>query len=111
MTCGEFCGKFRGVVLDNADPQRIGRIRAVVPDVTGTVAGGWALPCVPCGSSPADVPVIGARVWIEFEQGDPDRPIWTGCWWSSPAEAATGHRVEDVDAHRAGAPEQGRPLR
>jgi uncharacterized protein involved in type VI secretion and phage assembly len=23
---------------------------------------------------------------VEFEQGDPDYPIWTGCWWGSAAE-------------------------
>ena len=27
---------------------------------------------------------IGAGVWIEFEQGDPDYPIWTGGFWGSP---------------------------
>jgi uncharacterized protein involved in type VI secretion and phage assembly len=32
------------------------------------------------------VPPIGAGVWIEFEHGDPDYPIWAGCWWSSAAE-------------------------
>jgi uncharacterized protein involved in type VI secretion and phage assembly len=32
------------------------------------------------------VPSIGAGVWIEFEQGDPDYPIWTGCFWGSAAE-------------------------
>jgi len=21
-------------------------------------------------------------VWIEFEHGDPDYPIWTGCFWA-----------------------------
>ena len=25
-------------------------------------------------------------VWIEFECGDPDYPIWSGCWWGSAAE-------------------------
>ena len=26
-------------------------------------------------------PRIGANVWVEFERGDPDKPIWVGCWW------------------------------
>jgi uncharacterized protein involved in type VI secretion and phage assembly len=25
-------------------------------------------------------------VWIEFEQGDPDYPIWVGAFWGSAAE-------------------------
>ena len=29
------------------------------------------------------VPQIGAGVWVEFEQGDPDYPIWTGCFWGT----------------------------
>jgi len=25
-------------------------------------------------------------VWMEFEHGDPDFPIWSGCWWGNAAE-------------------------
>ena len=25
-------------------------------------------------------------MWIEFEHGDPDYPIWTGCFWGTAAE-------------------------
>mgnify|MGYP002396751273 CR=1 FL=1 len=32
------------------------------------------------------VPPIGAGVWVEFEQGDPDFPIWVGGFWGSVAE-------------------------
>ena len=32
------------------------------------------------------MPQIGAGVWVEFEQGDPDYPIWAGCFWGSAAE-------------------------
>jgi uncharacterized protein involved in type VI secretion and phage assembly len=32
------------------------------------------------------VPQIGSGVWIQFEGGDPDQPVWTGGWWGSPAE-------------------------
>jgi uncharacterized protein involved in type VI secretion and phage assembly len=28
------------------------------------------------------VPPIGAGVWMEFEHGDPNKPIWSGCWYS-----------------------------
>jgi uncharacterized protein involved in type VI secretion and phage assembly len=81
---GALFGKFRGTVADNQDPQRRGRIRALVPALFGQETTGWALPCSPPGFFA--VPVVGAGVWIEFEQGDPDLPIWTGCWWTSAAE-------------------------
>jgi uncharacterized protein involved in type VI secretion and phage assembly len=28
-------------------------------------------------------------VWIEFEKGDPDYPIWVGCRWGSAANVPT----------------------
>jgi hypothetical protein len=80
MTGTAFFGKFRGTVTANQDPLMRGRIQALVPEVTGPEATGWALPCAPAGFFA--VPAVGAGVWIEFEQGDPDRPIWTGCWWA-----------------------------
>jgi len=32
------------------------------------------------------VPPIGAGVWVEFEQGDPDFPIWSGCRWGAASD-------------------------
>jgi uncharacterized protein involved in type VI secretion and phage assembly len=84
-----FFGKYRGVVTDISDPLMTGRIRARVPDVTGDDATGWAMPCAPFGGDQTGffaLPTVGAGVWIEFEQGDSDRPIWVGSWWGSAAE-------------------------
>ena len=84
-----FYGKYRGVVSDVHDPLQLGRVRATVPDVLGDQESGWALPCAPFGGNQAGffaLPTVGAGVWIEFEHGDPDRPIWSGCWWGSAAE-------------------------
>jgi uncharacterized protein involved in type VI secretion and phage assembly len=55
-----------------------------VPEALGDVESGWALPCTPyagAGSGQYTVPEPGVGVWIEFEAGDPSRPIWSGCWW------------------------------
>jgi uncharacterized protein involved in type VI secretion and phage assembly len=84
-----FYGKYRGVVTDNQDPLRIGRVRASVPDVYGDLESGWATPSAPFGGNRMgyfDVPDVGAGVWIEFEYGDPDYPIWSGCWWGGESE-------------------------
>jgi uncharacterized protein involved in type VI secretion and phage assembly len=79
-----YYGKYRGVVTDNQDSRRMGRVRARVPEVLGDTESGWALPCVPYagdGSGVYTVPEPGTGVWIEFEAGDILRPIWSGCWW------------------------------
>jgi Type VI secretion system/phage-baseplate injector OB domain len=87
-----FYGKYRGLVADNADPLGLGRVRADVPAVLGDATSGWALPCLPGagnGSGFHVVPPVGAGVWVEFEAGDPDYPVWTGGWWGDgqvPAE-------------------------
>lgn len=84
-----FYGKYRGIVTDNEDPLMIGRIRARVSDVLGDLESGWAMPCAPFGGNATgffSLPATGAGVWIEFEHGDPDYPIWSGCWWGSAAE-------------------------
>jgi hypothetical protein len=86
---GRFYGKFRGTVLNNIDPEQRGRLMAIVPDVSSVLPTSWALPCLPWGGIQTGVfcvPPIGAGVWIEFEQGDPDYPIWTGCFFGSAAE-------------------------
>ena len=85
----DFFGKYRGIVTDNMDPLMVGRIRARVPDVMGDQESGWAMPCAPFGGDGMGffaVPKVGAGVWIEFEHGDPDYPVWSGCWWGSAAE-------------------------
>ena len=79
-----YYGKYRGLVSDNADPSNLGRIRARVPQLLRDVQSGWALPCAPYaadGEGQFTVPPVGAGVWIEFESGDLERPIWSGCWW------------------------------
>jgi uncharacterized protein involved in type VI secretion and phage assembly len=85
-------GKYRGTVVNTLDPQRLARLQAIVPDIFGTQPTSWAMPAVPFAGAGAGflaLPPVGSGVWIEFEQGDPDYPIWTGCWWGSPSEVPT----------------------
>lgn len=88
----QYFGKYRGTVVTNIDPLQIGRLMVQVPDVLGTSTSSWALPCVPFtgrGSGVYVVPQIGSGVWVEFEHGDPDYPIWTGGFWGSVSEVPT----------------------
>jgi uncharacterized protein involved in type VI secretion and phage assembly len=84
-----YYGKYRGTVVNNVDPLQIGRIQAIVPDVSGEVPTSWAMPCLPVagfGTGVFTVPSLGAGVWVEFEHGDPDYPIWVGGFFGSAAE-------------------------
>jgi uncharacterized protein involved in type VI secretion and phage assembly len=86
---GKFFGKYRGVVLDNIDPLQTGRLMVQVPDVTNILPSSWAMPCLPFAGIQSGffaVPEIGSTVWVEFEQGNPDYPIWAGCFWETAAQ-------------------------
>lgn len=85
----KYFGVYRGTVVNNIDPMMLGRIMALVPDVGGITPSTWAMPCVPIAGKQMGtfmVPQVGAGVWIQFEAGDPDRPVWTGGWWGIAAE-------------------------
>ncbi|MDF2177355.1 phage baseplate assembly protein V [Aliiglaciecola sp. CAU 1673] len=91
-----YYGKYRGFVVDNQDPERRGRLKVVVPSVLGQQDSGWALPCLPFGGLTNQglfmIPEIEAQVWVEFEEGNVDHPIWVGVFWQQesdiPEEAA-----------------------
>lgn len=85
----KYYGKYRGLVLNNIDPLQKARLLVQVPDVLGLSISSWAMPCMPFTGIQAGVytvPPIGAGVWVEFEGGDPDYPIWAGGFWGSAAE-------------------------
>lgn len=84
-----YYGKYRGTVLINVDPMQIGRLVLQVPDVTGLIPSSWAMPSFPISGKQMGaymIPQIGGGVWVEYEQGNPDHPIWSGCWYGSAAE-------------------------
>jgi len=85
----KFLGKYRGTVVDNIDPMQTGRLLVQVPDVTNILPSSWAMPCLPFAGIQSGfyaVPEIGSTVWVEFEQGNPDYPIWVGCFWETAAQ-------------------------
>jgi uncharacterized protein involved in type VI secretion and phage assembly len=89
MAENRFYGKYRATVLDNQDPLVQGRLMLQVPDVLGDIPTTWALPCLPAVGAQMGVfalPALNSTVWAEFEQGNPDYPIWVGGYWGSAAE-------------------------
>lgn len=89
MSDGKFFGKYRATVLSNADPEFRGRLMLNILDVSNLIPSTWAEACIPLsgGLGPQmgmyAIPPMGAGVWVEFEAGDPNRPVWVGCRWDS----------------------------
>jgi uncharacterized protein involved in type VI secretion and phage assembly len=85
----KYYGVYRGTVVNNIDPLQTGRIMVMVTDVGSLTPSTWAMPCVPFAGKQAGafmVPQIGSGVFVQFEAGDPDRPVWMGGWWGDVAE-------------------------
>lgn len=85
MSEGRYYGKYRGSVRNNIDPMMKGRLMVEVPDVGGSMLSSWAMPCLPVAGMNMGmftVPPIGAGVWVEFERGDPDYPVWVGGYYA-----------------------------
>lgn len=89
MATRTYNGKYRGTVVNNVDPLQRGRIQVQVTDVMQVLPSTWAEPCLPVAGLQHGVfmiPAVGSGVWVEFERGDIDHPIWTGGYWGSSAE-------------------------
>lgn len=89
MSDKRYLGKYRGTVINNIDPMQMGRLMVQVPDISGLIPSTWAMPCFPVTGKQMGVwvlPQIGAGVWVEFEQGNPDYPVWVGCFPGSAAD-------------------------
>lgn len=77
-------GKHKGYVVNNVDPLNLGRVQVKVPTILNE-APVWAMPCMPYGGINGQgwyaIPEVDATVWIEFEAGEVDKPIWVGTFW------------------------------
>jgi uncharacterized protein involved in type VI secretion and phage assembly len=107
MNQAQFFGKYRGKVLENQDPENLGRIQVSVPYIMGDAPlAGWAMPCMPYAGPNAGmfaVPPVEASVWIEFEGGNLNYPIWSGVYWEREQlpEAATGPLIKLLKTPKA----------
>jgi uncharacterized protein involved in type VI secretion and phage assembly len=94
-----FTGRYRATVLANVDPMQRGRLTLSIPDVLGPIPSTWAQASSAVSGLPGAtsglfaVPPVGAAVWVEFEQGDPDKPIWTGGRWAAASDVPSAAAV------------------
>jgi uncharacterized protein involved in type VI secretion and phage assembly len=93
-----------GIVGDNDDPQKLGRLRLTVPAVLGEDEL-WAMPCVPfagAGRGFHSLPHAGDLVWVVFHAGDTTRPVWVGSRWrENDLPADTGPDVTLIKTAKA----------
>ncbi len=86
----KYWGKYRGIVTDVDDPENRGRVKLTVPSVLGDNESQWADPVFPYGGGRefgfVAVPPVDSAVLVEFIEGDPSAPLWTGTFWRVPDE-------------------------
>ena len=94
-----FFGKYRGKVTGNKDPLHLARLLVEVPAILGDRQDSWAMPATPYAGKDIGfftIPPVGTNIWVEFEGGDPDYPIWAGCFWGED-ELPQNAKVEEPD--------------
>lgn len=97
MSGDRYFGLYRGSVQNNVDPLGLGRLQVAVPSVPGASAMSWAMPCTGYGGSGVGffaLPPVGAKVWIQFEEGNSSDPVWMGVFWDSSTRPPASPPVE-----------------
>jgi hypothetical protein len=102
---GRYFGKYRGLVESVDDPEKQGFITCRVPSVYKGEISPPCLPAVPFAGPNYGVlwlPQKGDGVWVEFEDGNPNLPIWTGFWWARREQPTDGSAKKRVIVTPAG---------
>ena len=77
---GRFYSIYRGMVVDNNDPNHMNSLQVAIPEIQGGIIV-WALPFGQHGGLKTGfkylAPEIGDTVYIMFEYGNPSKPLWT----------------------------------
>lgn len=92
-----FFGKYRGEVTATDDETNRARLKVRCPAVLGEQEV-WAMPCTPYAGDGVGffaLPAEGTSVWVEFEGGEINQPIWSGCFWKEE-QIDSGDAVEGV---------------
>ena len=73
-----FYGVYRGIVVNSKDPEELDRIKVKIPQILGPAVTGWARCIRPAVKSNLNMPGNDTGVWVMFEGGDPNFPLWLG---------------------------------
>ncbi len=97
-----------GVVTDNKDPQRLGRVKVKFPVLSEQDTSWWA-PIVMLGAGKNRgwffIPEVDDEVLVLFEHGDMNRPVVVGSLWNGkdkPPEKNSGGNPRRVIKSRQG---------
>ena len=96
MSANKYYGKYRAQVVDVQDPQKRGRIRVMCPKVLGEFKSSWCEPCIPVAydlGGDFAIPKVGEFVWVEFEEGNSNKPIYTGGLWCTDKSPSPSYEV------------------
>lgn len=77
---GRYYGTYRAFVYANTDPDNMNRLQLIIPHLNATAPStNWAWPMGMWGGKDYGVqmlPKVGDMVWVSFENGDPNFPLW-----------------------------------
>lgn len=94
---GRYYSCYRGFIVDNEDPEFLGRVRVRVPAIFGKqVLEKWALPKGMFSGQSIGffaIPKPGATVWVSFEGGDTRFPVWEYGWFSKGTTPKNAQRL------------------
>lgn len=89
-----FLGVAPGIVTDNQDPDKLGRVRVKLPWLSDQIQTFWARVAVPLagdGYGAYFLPAVDTEVLVAFEQGRPDRPYIVGALWNGAMKPPIGN--------------------
>jgi uncharacterized protein involved in type VI secretion and phage assembly len=94
---------YRAIVRDSRDPSGKGRIKVSIPSQMGTDASDWVWPVVNAGY--VVIPKAGDQVWVAYENGDDEVPVWLGATNTTQTYDNLINRVKAIEtwitAHNA----------
>lgn len=96
MASNTYYGKYRAKVVDVNDPEKRGRIRVMCPKVLGEAKSAWCEPCIPVAydlGGDFAIPKLNEFVWVEFEEGNSNKPLYTGGLWSTNKSPSSSYTV------------------
>lgn len=85
-SAGRYYGLYEGIVINNNDPEKRGRLQVKIPSVLGEQTfEDWIYGKAIFNGKDMGIfaiPSVSSGVWITFINGDAERPIWEMGWFT-----------------------------